>query len=567
MARSGGKGKKKSSGTAAGPVPSAAAQPTVATTVWRFGAIALGAVVAFVLLAGWNLFVPLLTVPLLVGGYVGLSVRRWVPAGAVGAGVGLVGGLIASAVYGLEAASALVQKLPEWFNRDIPFSFYQNTFAPILQSLHWSDGMGVVWILGACVLCGGFAAGVSWAMSRREDTKMLRKLVSWGLVAVLCLCFLVTAEQTSGALRTNVSVEPADYSYKFDAYIYVKTFYLMKQGVDYYPAVVQAASKDGRPNEGQWVKNGKLTRDLWPTPEYVRLPFTFQMWSAMGPTADWVVRWSEVLSALALAALFAGFWKRLKERALLIPFAMYPLMLAQGATVNVFFPDWWAVLAIVFAIALLAAELPEAAAIVTLFGTIFRFLALPMLAVIEFTALVMLSRKTERRRMAILAGITFACFAVFAVMWQQHTATALQFIESGTTSGSLFSGLVSGFATRDVATRLLAPSAYYMYAYGFGLFAPVLLFPTGFAGFLIAMRRGRFAQVALSLYVAGWFLFLAVVGPSSMYWGQLYTMALVIGTAALLATLDTAPKVLADAWRSVRAWTTARMARPSRAAA
>ena len=99
-----------------------------------------------------------------------------------------------------------------------------------------------------------------------------------------------------------------------------------------------------------------------------------------------------------------------------------------------------------------------------------------------------------------------------------------------------------------------------MYAYGFGLFAPVLLFPTGLAGFLIAMRRSRFAQTALSLFVVGWFLFLAVVGPSSTYWGQMYTFALVIGTAALLATLDTAPRVIAEGWHSASAWLAQRRA-------
>lgn len=167
--------------------------------------------------------------------------------------------------------------------------------------------------------------------------------------------------------------------------------------------------------------------------------------------------------------------------------------------------------------------------------------------------------------MAIVAGLGAACFVVFAVFWQQHTALAAQYIESGTTATSLFAGLIAGFATRDVATRLLAPSAYYMYAYGFGLFSPVLLFPTGLAGFLVSIRRSRFAQVAFPLFVLGWFLFLAAIGPSSSYWGQMYTFALVIGTAALLATLDTAPRTVADAWRAALTWSADRKNRAAKA--
>jgi hypothetical protein len=567
MAHSGQAGKKPASKktraqAAAGPKRASAngqgatqEAKSTARIAWRFGAIGLSGVIAFVLLAGWISFVPLITVTLLVGGYLGLTMKRWQHAAAVGAVVGLVGGVMASTFYGTDAATKLIANLPQYFNLDTPLVFYQETVLPIVKAGHWSDGLGFLWVLGACVLCAGFAACVSWFTARTGESKTVRTVMSWGLVAVLCLCFLVTADGTSLGIRQFVSVEPTDYSYQFDAIIYVKTIYLMKQGMDYYPAVVEAASKDGRAIAGKWVTNGKMTA-LWPRAEYVRLPLMFQIWSAMGPTADWVVRWSEVLSALALIALFCGFSRKLSERALLIPFMTYPWLLAHGSTINVFFPDWWAALAVVFAIALIAADLPEAAVVVAAFGAILRFLSLPLLGVVVVAAVVLLLRKQDRKRMAIVIGVAIASLGVFAVFWEQNIAIASRYIAATTTTastaGSYFSGLLGAFTGRDMVLRLLAPTAYYMYAYGFSLIPLVLLFPLALIGFLIAMRRSRLAQISLPLFVAGWFVYLVAFGPSSTYWGQVYTSALVIGTAALLATLDTAPGVVSSWYEAIR---------------
>jgi hypothetical protein len=543
-----------------GPVTSQEERST-ARVAWRFGAIGLSGVIAFVLLAGWISFVPLLSVTLLVGGYLGLTMKRWPHAAAVGAVVGLVGGVMASTFYGTDAATRLISNLPQWFNLDTPLIFYQDTVLPIVQAGHWSDSLGFLWVLVACVLCGGFAACVSWLMARSGESKTVRTVMSWALVAVLCLCFLITADGTSLGVRQYVSVEPTDYSYQFDAIDYVKTIYLMKQGMDYYPAAVEGAAKDGRAVAGHWVTDGKMT-GLWPRPEYVRLPLMFEIWSAMGPTADWVVRWSEVLAALALAALFGGFSRKLSERALLIPFVTYPWLLAHASTINVFFPDWWAALAVVFAIALIAADLPEAAVVVAAFGAILRFTSLPVLGVVVVAAVVLLLRKQDRKRMAIVIGTVVAGLGVFAVFWEQNIAIASRYIAAtattASTTGSYFSGLLQGWTTRDMVLRLLAPTAYYMYAYGFGLIPLVLLFPLALIGFLIAMRKSRFAQISLSLFVAGWFVYLVAFGPSSTYWGQAYTSALAIGTAALLATLDTAPGAISSSYEAVRS----RLARP-----
>jgi hypothetical protein len=530
---------------------------------WRLATTALAGVIAFVLLAGWISFMPLLVVPLLVGGYVGLTVRKLVPAAAVGAGAALIGAIIGSVVYDPRTAAALMNQLPPWFSPDVPPSFYRELAFPILQSLHWSGVEGVAWGLGACLLSGAFAAGASWLMSNLGSPNVVRTVIAWGLIAVLCVSLLVTADRASTALRQRVGVEPANLSYKSDAQLYMKTFYLMQQGLDYYPAVEKACENDGRLAASGAAKNGKFY-GFWPKPSYFRQPLPFYLWKNMGSSADWVVRYSVVLGALALAALYAGFSRSLSSRALLIPYLLYPWVLAHAATINVFLPDWWAALFTIFAIALIAADVPLAAAVVALIASLMRFIALPLLAVIEFTALVLLLRRSGRTHMVIVAAVGALSFVGFALLWMRHMAAATPFIDPQTLATTSTSGIIDSTSARPFAERVLSPAAYLMYAYGFGLIWPALLFPAALFGYLIGLSKSRFAQVALTLFVVGWGAFSVAVGPTSSYWGQLYTGSLVIGTAVMLATLDQAPQVVVEAYKASVAWIAAMRRRATR---
>lgn len=530
---------------------------------WRLAATFLAGVVAFVLLAGWITFVPLLMVPLLVGGYIGLTVRKLVPAATVGAGAALVGAIIASVVYDPKVAATLMNKLPPWFNPDVPAPFYRGVAFPIFQSLHWSGVEGVAWGLGACLLSGVFAAGASWLASNLSSPNVARAVMAWSLIAALCVSLFATADRASAALRQEVGVEPASLSYRDDPFIYVKTFYLMQQGHDYYAAVEKACENDGRLAASGAAKNGRFY-GFWPKPSYFRQPLPFYLWKNMGSSADWVVRYSVALSALALAALYAGFSRRFSSRALLIPYLLYPWMLAHAATINVFFPDWWAALITIFAIALLAADVPVAAAVVALLASLMRFIALPLLAVIEFAALVLLVPKRGRMHMVIVVAVGALSFVGFALLWMRHIAAATPFIDPQTLAATSTSGIIDSTSARPFADRVLSPAAYRMYAYGFGLVWPALLFPTALFGYLVGLSKSRLAQISLSLYVAGWGTFSVAIGPTSSYWGQLYTGALVIGTAVMLATLDQAPQVVAEAYKTSVAWIAAMRRRATR---
>ncbi len=521
-------------------------------TVWRHFAIGVAGLIAFVILAGWNDVLPVVTVPLLVGGYLGLVLRKPLNAAVVGAIDGLLGGFLAARFYQVEQAIAFIRKLPSWWHRDVPVSFYTHTILPLFRSLHWSDPS---WLAGGFLLCAAFAAGVARAVNSRDDEKVhqtARLVSAWLLIGLLCVCFYVTANRSSTGLRRFISIEPANMSYRYDALDYVKTLYLMKRGIGYYPAAVGGAAQDARgPRDGGWVKDGKMI-GLWPTPAYIRMPLIFELWNRMGKTAAGVVRWSDFLSALCLIALFAGFKRRMQERALMIPFLLFPWLLAHGSTINLFFPDWWAALASIYAVALIAADVPLAAAVVLLVGAIFRFTALPMLLALFAASLLLLAYPEERPRMLMVAAGCGAAFAVFLTFWVWHTAIAANYIDPALLAKAPFGGLLASFscpgvlAARPLSVRLLAPTDYFMYAYGFGCFSLVWLFGTSLAGLGVALRRSRLAQITLLLFLAEWLLYLVLIGPSSSYWGQMYTSVLIIGTGALLGILDVLPGAVAE---------------------
>lgn len=555
MAQSGAKrrGPKGGAPAANGARGAGSGSRSPARLVWQFVAVGLSAYVAFVLLAGWLAVLPQVAVPLLVGGYIGLCIRRPIPAAAAGATVGILGGATAALLYTSGAMIALLRHLPTWFNGDVPSGIYTDVLLPIVQASHWGDTRAILSVLSACILTGGFAAGATWLGANVRGSVPARDIVAWALVAVLCVCFLVTANRYSVTLRQQVGVEPPNGQYGYDAVIYVKTIYLMKQGTGYYLAVVRAAENDSRFMAAGTIKNDKMYPGTWwPTPSYFRQPLAFYMWKYMGRTADGVVVWSSFLSAIGLGVLYWGFARRLSVRALLVAYMAFPWMLGHGTTLNVFFPDWWAALASVIAIALLAADLPIAAMVLAFVATLFRFTALPLMAVIEVAALLLLFSKKERRRMIWVAGTGAVCAAAFVILWKIHTAAALPFYLPQTLAAAPTSSILASSHNYPYVVRSLAPTAYYMFGYGFGVVPPALLFVTALLGFLLALKDNRFAQAACSMFVVGWAVYVLVVGVGAGYWGQMYTGALVIGTAALFAALGSAPDTIANAYRTAR---------------
>lgn len=101
-----------------------------------------------------------------------------------------------------------------------------------------------------------------------------RKYIPYLVLASILIGFFAhasayqrTPNQQGVSLIDRINYNPPAESYGFDAFIFTKTFYLMKEGNDYYSAFKQANIDDGRisqaPNEAI----------------YWRLPFLFSIWT------------------------------------------------------------------------------------------------------------------------------------------------------------------------------------------------------------------------------------------------------------------------------------------------
>lgn len=544
-------GKKRvSAHAAAAKAAPAKAKPAPREPWWALLAIGLTGVVAYVLLAPVLQPVPALMLPLVVGVYLGLVIARPLEAAGIGAAVATLGGVLSAWLYSAETANGLLQRFPQWANIDVPGGTYTEGFAPLIRLSPWlTDATGTV-LLGV-VLCGLAAGLLAMVIDGYRGVPWLRTAVGWAFVVLLAGCFLASAETGTTNLRSYANVEPQAGGYQYDAVIYLKTFYLMKHGESFYPAAVEACSGDARLAKDKVVRDGKMF-GFWPKPSYFRQPLPFWMWTASASDGAGIVRLAEVLCAVLLLAMYAGFGRSLSVRAAIVPMLLFPWLLFHILSLNTFFPDWWAALFSMFALALLAARVPLGAIAAALVASLTRFNALPLLAVLVASAGLLVLVRAERKRALVLLGAGLAACAVFVVAWQVHVRAATPFIDPATMAASTDGGILSG-SGRPFEARALAPLYYLMFPYGFGVVPLLALFPLAFAGFGLGLRQDRYAQLAGVLFALGWFAFLMVAGPSSSYWGQVFTGFLVAGTAVLLAEVPRADEAWRDAvgrWRA-----------------
>lgn len=135
------------------------------------------------------------------------------------------------------------------------------------------------------------------------------------------------------SLIQMVSQEPPDEGYSIDTFYYLKIFYLMKAGANYYNAHAIAFDRDARrsgvPPEGVMG---------W------RLPTVFWLWSKILPANGIYINYLFVLnSVLVLIGAFLLARRFLSPgAALLSPLLLSPYLLAGATTLWFIFAEYWA---------------------------------------------------------------------------------------------------------------------------------------------------------------------------------------------------------------------------------
>jgi len=166
------------------------------------------------------------------------------------------------------------------------------------------------------------------------------------IILPILVAFLITSIINSSDLRDFLSVNPREHEYTYDMGLYLKTYYLMKDGAwNYYQAHANAF------NDHAVFGLGNLPTDVWGW----RLPTLFYLWSII-PISNGVVIWWMFIGFCLLTFLAVYEITRLtlsKEKsylAILAPYLFFPYLHFAARDWTMLQVEWWAVMIMIWGI-------------------------------------------------------------------------------------------------------------------------------------------------------------------------------------------------------------------------
>jgi hypothetical protein len=515
---------------------------------------AIAGSLAYIMICGFTSFASPLVAGLLAGAFVGLSIATKREALIAGALAGFVGGLVSGVVFAEEVVVSFMNRMPPYANPDVSRALYVDALLPLLRG-NWVNSAGLggsaPWVLClvAAVVVGGVAYGVSMFGSRTLGGVPARKLGAWVAIALLVLTFIDTASVAGATFKSGISQEPADNSYAYDGYIGLRAYYEMGKGQAYYPAMVRAAAGDARLIKDNAVVDGKF-RSWAFSPSFIKMPYTFYLWRLVAPGGGGgIFSFSVFVCGAILALSYWALSAYLDERAVLVPIVLFPVLLLGTVWANMTMTEWWAGLAGLIALLLMARRQLVAAAVVALAAALFRevmAIELVLFLVVAVWAWAR-GRGTGWRRAAL---VNAALLVVFFAAYALHYRSGIPYIAAAD-SGVTPLTMLQNSAVRPLDAKFLAPASYMMFSYGYFVLPGWTLLIAGLTGLAWTLRTDREAMLVCAGFVAFWLAFSFTIGATSSYWGQFYMPFAMVGTAALLADLGGFLKAGAEKARSL----------------
>lgn len=90
----------------------------------------------------------------------------------------------------------------------------------------------------------------------------------------------------------------------------------------------------------------------------------------------------------------------------------------------------------------------------------------------------------------------------------------------------------------DLVYKLVQPTSFMMFPYGYFVLPGLVLWLVGPLGLWVVSRHDRPTRHALVLWSVYWIAFYLILGVSSSYWGQHTLPVSLMGLGLLLCTLD-----------------------------
>jgi len=338
------------------------------------------------------------------------------------------------------------------------------------------------------------------------------------LAALAIIVFCVSGIGLGKTVRQLSRTEPADFSYNFDGIRYLKSFYLMKQGMDWYGACVESTRVDARgPFEvPRVVMNYRLPTlyglfSFLPNGGWMQVLFVLCSCCAMGAVFDAISRIggtdSSWLCGLAASLLLGSY------------------LLTGAVTWYYTFHEYWAWFAAAGAWFFLVRGLDLPAFALAVFSAAIREHFL--LAAAVFSIPIWLA--ADRRNRAAVVGGWLLLVAVYLLHVKNAIPYTGQGIGEGTSIWFHAPSLDSIRYATLYGTGLLPCAAYWI---------PLLFVGCGWAAWRYRAHR---AVVCVSVLIAVPFLGYFLVGPSIAsggYWGIVY-MPWVLTLGPLAGDLDT----------------------------
>ena len=465
-------------------------------------------------------------------------------AGPLAAGlVGLAaGGLGADlAVLGFRAPRA-VNALSSWHVGYPQSEVHGEFLGPLIRSSavngQWGRG-DVGLVLAVMIGAGVLAAGASWIASRTAPDRAELARIVLGGIAVTAIALALVFAAYSSPFRLRSTQPLAAGTYRYDAAIYMNAYFNLIDGMPYYPGFVKAAAGDTRLIAEKDVRNGKFYGWAY-SPSFIRMPWTFYIWRVLAPDGS-LFYTSLLLCVVALYAVWWGLYPSLTARAALVPPVLFPFLLMCTSWVNLFLPDWWAGLAILFSVMLQVRKRYVWAGVFALLAGIFRDVALIWLAILLLWAIYRGWR--EGAKWWRLAALYSALMLGFFALYFMHLRAGAPYV-APQPNGLDIKGRLAASAATSFGQRFIAPTEFMMIPYGTLIGKHALPLFAQLPGWWLVLRRNRGALVPVLAFAVFWIVFSATIGATSSYWGQMYMPIALVGSAALLAWAAPAPETV-----------------------
>jgi hypothetical protein len=490
--------------------------------------------IAVYLLIGYCGWMPTLVAPLVAGLIAGLIADETVRAAAVGAVGGLLGGLAVGHDYAERTLKPLVEQQPAYANLDaLGKHVYEWFLVPLYKGGAILSAPGPrTTLLFATVFTPVVAVGTVWVVRNLPDAEKAKAFIGWCVVLMLGLILVTTGWHYGERFRTTLGQHLGPSSFAHDSYVYRNTFEYMLEGNGFYASLVKAGANDKRLAEGKLVHDGKFYGFIT-SPVLAREPGAFYLWRVFAPNGPPGV---SLLALLTCAAVLGVVHWGLKQvslpASLLAPVLLLPMFELQCTWANIFFPDFWAGLAMLASVSLLIRERMMGAIVLALVAALFReTLVFWLGALLVLSVLRVKSSPGGRRDLVAAAG----ALVVFGALYALHFYQASQIIaqQTNTGAGGFIARLQQSAAT-PVEVRFLNPLSYMMWPYGFFRFPTAWIAAAGVVGWIVSFGKRPALRWTVAAYAVFWMVYYATIGAASGYWGQQVLPFYLVGFAMLV---------------------------------